>query len=59
MRTPRDFETALNKIEALAMAAGYLFEPDESALRLELIERIEFVAREALKPAQGGGNDHA
>lgn len=54
MRTPRDFETALNKIEALAMAAGYLFEPDESALRLELIERIEFVAREALKPAQGG-----
>ena len=54
MRTPRDFETALNKIEALAMAAGYLFEDDESALRLELIERIEFVAREALKPAQGG-----
>jgi hypothetical protein len=45
-----NLESVLNKIEVLAMAAGYLSETGERSLQLELIERVEVLAREAAKP---------
>lgn len=45
---------ALHKIEVLATAAGYLTEEKEKEIQLELIDRIEVIARRINKPDQGG-----
>ncbi|MFN1148231.1 hypothetical protein [Serratia liquefaciens] len=45
---------ALNKIEVLAAAAGYLTEEKEKEIQLELIDRIEVIARRINKQEQGG-----
>lgn len=54
-------ESAFLKIEALAAAAGYLWEPEERQLRMELIGAIEMLARrsadDVVPSRNGGGNE--
>ncbi|WP_165790659.1 hypothetical protein [Lelliottia aquatilis] len=54
MNNPHPLERAFIKIEALAIAAASLSEPEEHELKCELIERIELVARDALQIVQLG-----
>lgn len=53
-------ESAFLKIEALAIAASYLWETEENTLRLELIDLIEDIAHRAAKdifPKKGGTHE--
>lgn len=44
-----EIEAAFSKIEALATAADYLYEPEEKELHQELVALIGFIARRAAK----------
>lgn len=52
-----DVESALLRIEAVATAAGYLWEPEERQLQIDLIGHAEVIARRAvadIRRARGG-----